>query len=88
MPAPNLFPDAAQSRRELRVLLGVWLAIAVAWLWLGSSAANSLGFNYDEAIFTGMAKDFTTGEVHGRHMPGNGTVSLWKRPFPVWIQPA
>ena len=69
------------------MLLAVWLALAVAWLWLGGMTATSLGYNYDEAIFAGMAKDFTTGEVHGHHMPGNGTANLWNRPFPVWIQP-
>ncbi len=69
------------------MLIGVWLALAVALLWLGATTANSLGFNYDEAIFAGMAKDFTTGAVHGHHMPGNGTTEIFNRPFPVWIQP-
>lgn len=68
-------------------MLGVWLALAVAWLWLGGLTATKLGFNYDEAIFAGLAKDFTTGEVHGHHMPGSGTINLWNRPFPVWNQP-
>jgi Dolichyl-phosphate-mannose-protein mannosyltransferase len=84
-PEPTTTP--AGGRRELRVLLGVWLAVAVAWLWLGGATATKLGFNYDEAIFAGLAKDFTTGEVHGRHMPGSGTVMLWNRPFPIWNQP-
>lgn len=84
-PAPTTAPT--NCRRELRILLGVWLAIAVAWLWLGGVTATKLGFNYDEAIFAGLAKDFTTGEVHGHHMPGSGTVNLWNRPFPVWNQP-
>lgn len=84
-PDPTTAPAA--GRRELRVLLGVWLAVAVAWLWLGGATATKLGFNYDEAVFAGLAKDFTTGQVHGRHMPGSGTVSLWNRPFPVWNQP-
>jgi hypothetical protein len=87
MTAPSFPPDSTRGRRELRLLLGVWLAIAVGWLWLGGSLAGSLGFNYDEAIFAGLAKDFTTGEVHGHHMPGSGTVNLWNRPFPVWNQP-
>ncbi len=65
----------------------MWLALAVALLWLGGTTATKLGFNYDEAIFAGLAKDFTTGEVHGYHMPGSGTVNLWNRPFPVWNQP-
>ena len=84
---PNQNTAPATCRRELRILLGVWLAIAVAWLWLGSATATKLGFNYDEAIFAGLAKDFTTGEVHGHHMPGSGTVNIWNRPFPVWNQP-
>ncbi|HEY5344866.1 MAG TPA: glycosyltransferase family 39 protein, partial [Verrucomicrobiae bacterium] len=84
----SIQPAASASRaRELSILLGVWLALAVALLWLGGVAATSLGYNYDEGIFAGMAKDFTTGEVHGYHMPGYGTVNLWNRPFPVWIQP-
>jgi hypothetical protein len=87
--APNPNPTAAPvaCRRELRILLAVWLALAVAWLWLGSTNTAAPGYNYDEAIYAGMAKDFTTGEVHGHHMPGNGTANLWNRPFPVWIQP-
>jgi hypothetical protein len=84
-PHPTTAPAAC--RRELRLLLGVWLALAVAWLWLGSTNTAAPGYNYDEAIFAGLAKDFTTGEVHGRHMPGSGTVNLWNRPFPVWNQP-
>jgi hypothetical protein len=84
-PHPTNAPPAC--RRELRILLGVWLAIAVAWLWLGGATATKLGLNYDEAIFAGLAKDFTTGEVHGHHMPGSGTVNLWNRPFPMWNQP-
>ena len=84
-PNPTIAPTAGQ--RELRTLLGIWLALAVAVLWLGSVTATSLGFNYDEAIFAGLAKDFTTGEVHGHHMPGSGTVNLWNRPFPIWNQP-
>lgn len=84
-PNPTTAPVAC--RRELRILLGVWLALAVAWLWLGRTNTVAPGYNYDEAIFAGMAKDFTTGEVHGHHMPGNGTANLWNRPFPVWIQP-
>jgi len=78
---------SAAPSRELSILIGVWLALAVALLWLGGLTAGSLGFNYDEGIFAGMAKDFTTGEVHGHHMPGQGTASLWDRPFPIWIQP-
>ncbi len=78
---------SASATRELSILLGVWLALAVALLWLGGTTATKLGFNYDEAIFAGLAKDFTTGEVHGHHMPGSGTINLWNRPFPVWNQP-
>ena len=78
---------SASQTRELSILIGVWLALAVALLWLGGVAATSLGYNYDEAIFAGMAKDFTTGAVHGHHMPGNGTTEIFNRPFPVWIQP-
>jgi hypothetical protein len=77
----------ASPAREFSILLGVWLALAAAILWLGGATTTSLGFNYDEAIFAGLAKDFTTGEVHGRHMPGSSTVNLWNRPFPVWNQP-
>jgi len=84
-PHPTTAPVAC--RRELSILLGVWLALAVAWLWLGSTNTAAPGYNYDEAIFAGLAKDFTTGEVHGHHMPGSGTVNLWNRPFPMWNQP-
>jgi len=85
----NLHSTAAPAacRQELRILLGVWLALAVAWLWLGSTNTAVPGYNYDEAIFAGLAKDFTTGEVHGHHMPGSGTVNLWNRAFPIWNQP-
>ena len=82
---PTTTPTAC--RRELCILLGFWLALAVAWLWLGSTNTAVPGYNYDEAIFAGLAKDFTTGEVHGHHMPGSGTINLWNRPFPVWNQP-
>lgn len=87
--APDFNQPAApvSQSRELPILIGVWLALAVLLLWLGGATATSLGFNYDEAIFAGMAKDFTTGEVHGHHMPGTGAANLWNRPFPVWIQP-
>jgi len=84
---PNLNAAPTAGRRELRILLAGWLALALAWLWLGSTNTNTPGYNYDEAIYAGMAKDFTTGEVHGHHMPGNGTAKLWNRPFPIWIQP-
>ena len=84
---PNQPATSTFATRELSILLGVWLALALALLWLGGETATKLGFNYDEAIFAGLAKDFTTGEVHGHHMPGSGTVTLWNRPFPVWNQP-
>ena len=84
-PKPITAPTA--GRQELRILLGVWLAVAVAWFWLGGVTATKLGFNYDEAIFAGLAKDFTTGNVHGYHMPGSSTINLLNRPFPVWNQP-
>jgi hypothetical protein len=84
---PHSTAAPAACRQELRILLGVWLALAVVWLWLGSTNTAVPGYNYDEAIFAGLAKDFTTGEVHGHHMPGSGTVNLWNRPFPVWNQP-
>jgi hypothetical protein len=84
---PNQPAAPASSARELAILIGVWLALAVVLLGLGGTVATSLGYNYDEAIFAGMAKDFTTGAAHGYHMPGNGTANLWNRPFPVWIQP-
>jgi Dolichyl-phosphate-mannose-protein mannosyltransferase len=77
----------SDSQTELRRLIFIWLIIALAWLGLGGITANKLGYNYDEAIFAGLAKDFTTGEVHGHHMPGSGTVNLWNRPFPIWNQP-
>lgn len=78
---------SASATREFSVILGVWLALTVALLWLGGVTATSLGYNYDEGIFAGMAKDFTTGNVHGYHMPGYGTVKLGNAPFPLWIQP-
>ena len=78
---------SSSPARELRILLGCWLAIAVAWLWLGGVTSTKLGYNYDEAIFAGLAKDFSTGEIYGDHMPGSGTVNLWNRPFPIWNQP-
>ncbi len=88
MATNSIQPAASTSRaRELSILLGVWLALAVALLWLGGVTATKLGFNYDEAIFAGLAKDFTTGEIHGHHLPGSGVVNLWNRPFPVWNQP-
>ncbi|MEI8289237.1 MAG: glycosyltransferase family 39 protein [Verrucomicrobiota bacterium] len=87
--APNSRQPAAPAFQSLdiSILVGVWLALALVLLWLGGMTATSLGCNYDEAIFAGMAKDFTTGEVHGHHMPGSGTMTLWNRPFPVWTQP-
>ncbi len=78
---------SASCTREFFILLGVWLALALVLLWLGGVTATSLGYNYDETIFAGMAKDFTTGSVHGHHMPGNGTAKIFNRQFPVWIQP-
>jgi len=33
------------------------------------------------------AKDFLTGEVHGRHMPNNEIADFFGRPFPVFVQP-
>ena len=44
------------------------------------------GLYYDEAIFTGLAKDFLTGHIHGQHMPGYEVTQIFGPPFPIFVQ--
>jgi uncharacterized membrane protein len=55
-------------------------------LLLAKDTLSGPGLYYDEAVFAGMAKDFLTGQVHGQHMPGHVVISIFGRPFPVFIQ--
>jgi Dolichyl-phosphate-mannose-protein mannosyltransferase len=73
-------------RRELKLVVGMWLGLAVATLFLAGQNLSIPGLYYDEAIFAGMAKDFVTGHVHGPHLRGSEIVNLFGRPFPMFIQ--
>jgi hypothetical protein len=78
--------EASSRRRELILLLAVWIALAAAVVLLAKQNLSVPGLYYDEAVFAGMAKDFVTGQVHGQHMPDHQIVMLAGRPFPLFIQ--
>lgn len=44
------------------------------------------GTYYDEAVFAGLAKDFVVGQKR-LHMPGCERITVFNRPFPVFVQP-
>jgi 4-amino-4-deoxy-L-arabinose transferase-like glycosyltransferase len=44
------------------------------------------GMYYDEAVFAGLAKDFVVGQKR-LHMPGCERITVFNRPFPVFVQP-
>ena len=69
------------------MLLAVWFLLAIGMMSLAKQNLSSPGLYYDEAVFGGLAKDFLTGEIHGRHMPNNEVATVFGRPFPVFVQP-
>src|SRR5437773_9170830 len=74
------------QRRELGVLIGIWVVLALVMLFLAKENLSVPGLYYDEAIFTGLAKDFLTGHIHGPHMPGCDVIQIFGHPFPIFVQ--
>src|ERR1700704_327863 len=84
--APEEGSDSSVPRRELILVLAGWFVLAAVMLYLAKENLSIPGLYYDEAIFGGMAKDFVTGHVHGRHLRGSGTVDVLGSTFPMFIQ--
>ena len=76
-----------RPRPELALLIVAWLVLAALMLSLAKQNLRVPGLYYDEAVFAGMAKDFLSGESHGRHMPNSEVATVFSRPFPVFVQP-
>ena len=82
----NTRRNSAHSGREIFAVLAVWLVVSLILTTLACRNLSSPGLYYDEAVFAGMAKDFLTGNTHGLHMIGSKSVSLFGRPFPLFVQ--
>ncbi len=74
------------SARAILVLLAVWLVVSLILAILALPNLSAPGLFYDEAVMAGTARDFVTGAVQGRHLPGTEVVWLFGRPFPLFIQ--
>ena len=77
---------AFSRQRELILLLAAWVVLAATMTLLAKQNLSVPGLYYDEAVFTGLAKDFVTGHVRGQHMPDHQVITLAGRPFPLFIQ--
>jgi len=84
--AKSAEPGSREQRRELILLLAVWLALATAICLLAKQNLSIPGLYYDEAVFAGLAKDFVTGHVHGQHMPDHEVITFAGRQFPLFVQ--
>ena len=78
--------DSGKPTGEIRLILLVWLVLATILTLLAWQNRSCPGFYYDEAIAAGMAKDFVDGHRNGPHLPHADAVSLFGRPFPMFIQ--
>ena len=86
MPADIVQKNPQRKWRELWVIFGCWIALAVITIGFARQNLSAPGLYYDEAIFAGMAKDFIIGHVHGQHLPDHETITLLGRPFPLFVQ--
>src|SRR5437016_5298280 len=77
----------AMQRHEFKILFSVWCVLVIVMLLLAKEILSVPGLYYDEAVFAGMAKDFLTGRIHGHHMPGHEVITVFSRPFPLFVQP-
>jgi len=75
-----------QKSAEFRLLLSAWAIMAIILFAIGYQNRTSPGPYYDEAVFSSLAKDFVTGQVHGPHTPGCRTITIFGRPFPSYVQ--
>jgi hypothetical protein len=66
--------------------VAVWLVVSAILTTLALRNLSTPGLYYDEAVNGGMAKDFVTGNVHATHMPDAESVTLFGRPFPLFVQ--
>ena len=78
--------QAASSIRGLSILLAAWLVLAIVMTLIARENLTVPGVYYDEAVFAGMTKDFLTGQIHGKHMPGFEVSQVFGRPFPTFVQ--
>jgi hypothetical protein len=76
---------SAHGTRDFRQIIAVWLLLALTLIFLALPNTSVPGAYYDEVHAAGLAKDFLTG--HARlHMPGKMVISVFGRPFPVFLQ--
>jgi hypothetical protein len=68
------------------VTLMAWLVLSIGLLSAMQQNLASPGMYYDEAVFAGLAKDFVVGQKR-LHMPGCERITVFNRPFPVFVQP-
>ena len=81
---------AARSRRDVLIIVAVWLALAGILLCLARQNLAEPGAYYDETNYGGLAKDFLAGKSpHGEHWNAwigfPYSVQVFGRPFPVFI---
>ena len=77
---------SGQPAREILAVLAAWVVMSLILATLAWPNRCAPGLYYDEAVDAGLAKDFVKGHVTGTHMPGTQTVSLFGRPFPLFVQ--
>src|SRR5437764_12438169 len=58
------------QRREFGALICLWFVLALVMLLLATENLPVPGLYYDEAIFTGLAKDILTGHIHRQQLTG------------------
>src|ERR1700730_7661728 len=78
--------NPSARRREIGPLLVARLLLLTAVTFFARQNLTVPGLYYDEAVFAGLAKDFVSGHVHGQHMPDHQTITLFGRPFPLFVQ--
>src|SRR5512135_3536387 len=72
--------------REALLVLLAWLLLAVLLNGLALRNVSAPGLNYDEAVYGHFTRDFLFNRVCEQHMPGSQTVSLFGKPFPLFVQ--
>jgi Dolichyl-phosphate-mannose-protein mannosyltransferase len=74
------------TRHGLVVTILTWLLLSIIAIMMTRQNLSAPGLYYDEAVFGGLAKDFVIGQKR-LHTPGYETVTIFHRPFPVFVQP-
>lgn len=78
--------DGPAAGRDFPLLWLAWLALSGVLTILALRNLSAPGLYYDEAVFGHFAKDFLTVRTGDQTMPASQVVSLFGRPFPLFVQ--